>query len=755
MINCEFLETRHLIMTRSQKHVYLLGTTISEFTGSKLPSLRMVLGLFLHRHNDLSETIRESSNFVVSEIGKFYQKARIPMRDSQNCQTKVEKVFEEWRHLKKNKGRQSATQKKKESEFISRLEDLFDVAHTSALCTMTIAEDREFLLAQRQKGRRGSIAGIDTILAKKEKTAALRMELVAQRHRRMENLQKWDNTTAVLASSRSSAEDTADENEVAIRTSSTPNSGQRKRKRGRTIVVTPELAVALDRTKVSNRKAAFVIAEIAKSLGHNIDNLALNEACIRRQRMVHRKEISAKLKTEFHGDVPLVVHWDGKLLPDLTEKKKIDRLPVLVSGKGVSQLLTVAKLPSGTGEAQAEAVHGALKDWGIEEKVRAMCFDTTRSNTGRNMGACVQLEHRLGKKILALACRHHIMELIIGTVFKVCMGSSSSPEILLFKRFQASWINIDKAKFEIGMNNDYVARLLLDVKGSILDFANTQLENIHPRDDYREFCELVVIFLGGVPSRGLRFMAPGAIHQARWISKVIFSLKVWMFRSQFKLTAKEERGLRDLCVFAIRVYLKAWMTAPLAANAPYNDLNLLKTLLQYSSINVEISKAASQKLAKHLWYLSEDLIALALFDGQVSPSTKKLIVKAMYEEEGEEDPPKRITVALETFREKSLPDFVTKRSIGLFERMDLPDTFLHIDPEMWDNHEDFKKAQDIVLAMQVVNDHAERGVALIQEFSGLLTKSEPQLQFLLQVVQEHRKTFPDSRKQTLIGNTCK
>ena len=42
---------------------------------------------------------------------------------------------------------------------------------------------------------------------------------------------------------------------------------------------------------------------------------------------------------------------------------------------------------------------------------------------------------------------------------------------------------------------------------------------------------------------------------------------------------------------------------------------------------------------------------------------------------------------------------------------------------------------------RVVNDQAERGVALIEEFSGHLTKDEEQLQFLLQVVQEHRRAY--------------
>ncbi|KAH9491448.1 hypothetical protein Btru_049888 [Bulinus truncatus] len=39
------------------------------------------------------------------------------------------------------------------------------------------------------------------------------------------------------------------------------------------------------------------------------------------------------MNTDFKPDVPLVVHWDGKLLQDLTGDEHIDRLPMLVSGK--------------------------------------------------------------------------------------------------------------------------------------------------------------------------------------------------------------------------------------------------------------------------------------------------------------------------------------------------------------------------------------------------------------------------------------
>ena len=41
-----------------------------------------------------------------------------------------------------------------------------------------------------------------------------------------------------------------------------------------------------------------------------------------------------------------------------------------------------------------------------------MSFDTTAGNTGHLNGACTLLEKQMGRDLLWLACRHHVMELI-------------------------------------------------------------------------------------------------------------------------------------------------------------------------------------------------------------------------------------------------------------------------------------------------------------------------------------------------------
>ncbi|KAK2716029.1 hypothetical protein QYM36_010561 [Artemia franciscana] len=206
------------------------------------------------------------------------------------------------------------------------------------------------------------------------------------------------------------------------------------------------------------------------------------------------------------------------------------------------------------------------------------------------------------------------------------------------------------------------------------------------------------------------------------------------------------------CVCLQYVYLKAWISAPLASGAPYSDLLLLKSLLEYSSIHLAISKATSNKFSGNLWYLSPELVGLALFDSRVSSSTKRLMVSAMQsEDDQEQEHTKRITIDLDSAKNKNLEHFVTAKSAKLFQMMDLPDGFLTVDPDLWEDRHDYKLASETVRSLKVVNDHAERGVALIQEYSGFITQDESQLQFLLQVVNEHRRVYPDSRKQTLSG----
>lgn len=161
--------------------------------------------------------------------------------------------------------------------------------------------------------------------------------------------------------------------------------------------------------------------------------------------------------------------------------------------------------------------------------------------------------------------------------------------------------------------------------------------------------------------------------------KVIYSLKIFNFR--FKLTKKEDRGLRDICIFIVRIYFKAWITSSVTETSPYNDFYVMDCLLEYSRIHEEISKSAWEKFSKHLWYLSEDLSGLSLFDSHIPLSTKRKVVEVLQNQKGTKNPEKRITISLKNFHNKKFEDFLTKESLKLFQEMNLPLGFLKVGPE--------------------------------------------------------------------------
>ena len=107
-------------------------------------------------------------------------------------------------------------------------------------------------------------------------------------------------------------------------------------------------------------------------------------------------------------------------------------------------------------------------------------------------------------------------------------------------------------------------------------FYNCELQKKIVRDDYRELIELSIIFLGGDKEKKLKIRPPGAMHQARWMARAIYSLKICLLQSHFKISMKEKQALRDVCLFIATVYVKPLLGCSLAVKATYQDYIFLK-----------------------------------------------------------------------------------------------------------------------------------------------------------------------------------
>ena len=157
----------------------------------------------------------------------------------------------------------------------------------------------------------------------------------------------------------------------------------------------------------------------------------------------------------------------------------VDRLPELLSSlaDGNTKLLGVPKLASGKGVVAANAIHQQLISWQCEQLVIGMCFDTTASNTGRLNGACTLLEQCLGRNLLWMACRHHMLEVLLADAFGICLGPSTGPEILFFKRFRESWPKLNTLVVQLKPPK-------IPVTDTLKTFISDQLMKQHTREDY-------------------------------------------------------------------------------------------------------------------------------------------------------------------------------------------------------------------------------------------------------------------------------
>ena len=150
------------------------------------------------------------------------------------------------------------------------------------------------------------------------------------------------------------------------------------------------------------------------------------------------------------------------------------------------------------------------------------------------------VENAKGGKLLHLACRHHISELILGHVFSI-HDVSKYPSIEIFTRFKEYRPSIDRAGYCTALEDGSLAAVIAPWKDSVIAFAIFQLKEFKSRDDYRELLELTtIIFFAGISPRGIHFRYPGAVHCARWMARAIYSIKMVLFRSQCNFQKQQE-----------------------------------------------------------------------------------------------------------------------------------------------------------------------------------------------------------------------
>lgn len=660
------------------RSVWLVGKMIDALDSAKPPTKKKIMQRFFKLHLVEKYTIAKSATIVTNNFIDLWK----TNQEARNISRQIIHLHSKWISLKKAKSKKTAREIKKRTNFLNDLKSLF--------------------------GKTGQPS-----------TKSVGPNQVKFKYVFNEDSDGWGPSD--------------DELEIKLVPTELPTSSK-----------IHNVCASLDRTGISCRKASLILNSCLDP-GQSSGKVVCSKSSIWRERKKQRQIVADSIKNSFVGSNYITVHWDGKIMPDLkNKKKKVNRLSICVTGNSESKLLGVVALPSEKGEDQAEAVFQMLKTWNLTQNIHFMCADTTSSITGRRIGACVLLCQKLKNDLIYLACRHHMLELVAGSAFKALNIEEqvTSPQIKIFVTLQQRWDFIDKDIFSDCMNHKIVKKIIPEsIREDLIIFLKGQLENMQPREDYKELLQLSLIFLGDRSEPHPAIKAPGAINRARWMMQIIYSLKICIFKNQIQSFVSNSKidALLEFNSFILRVYIKNWYLCQCPRYAPLNDLNLLKELDKYKHFNGAVSHATLKTFLRHQWYLSEKLSALAFFDERIDSKTLRLMLKNLHVPSNDKELIKA-DLKEDMLKHREIQSFISKDSLSFFETCNISTAFLYIDPEKWKTNKLFIEAKNIVDKMLVVNDVAERGVALANSYINMTT-SEIDFQNLLQGIELHRKNI--------------
>jgi len=807
-------ESKMQPQTRHTTQMFGLGSAVCSddaiLTGSRLPTCLQVLRCMMYHCNMAANSERPgavgapsrftTAKLVLQQITKFYQKANIPMVSERRACEKIVKLLDDNNKLraisKKRRDTPATLQKLEENQRM--LDSTFALWPPDAETLIKNSEDLAFL--HSMKGNRAaSFGSFDKVLAQKiarrdrcDRAAAERLKRARSEH----DMQTSTSTiSSELLTDSSDSEghvaehlDTSDsdkaDGDIPDTAKHAANSVRPRRKKvtGTNVFIPPNvlsrpnvvsLATRLKMTPM--QQAAFTQGLIAES-GGDVSMVAASYATADRSRRKVAGNIAAKIRDDWIPPKLCTLHWDGKLTATLENHLLTEeRLTVVVGDASELKLLGVPSYKKATDQATgaiiAELTMKLMTEWKCSDRIVNMTFDTTSANTGHLSAACIAIQEKLQRAVLWSGCRHHIGEVLLSHVFNdLKIEASKSPDITVFTRLRSNWDLLPHSSeqsllFQPSSHSPKAQEILATMRNETIACATKVTEFL--RDDYREFAELSLLFLGAPLE--VHFRRPGALHKARWMAKLVYSLKLALAENSIgqlppgTITSRQQvPKIRAFATFITHVYCMWWLTCTKTADAPWNDLQLFKRLLQYQSVDKNIAQSATRALSRHLWYLTAEMVPLALFSSQVPLAERQALADALLSVQ----PASELTAPQNRFgsgwgkphfpSEISLStrlcDLVGVDSWFTIARLQIDSTFLQLPVDEWEATAAYVTSAENVAAVNVVNDCAERGVKLASDFVDT-ARSDEHFQNILQVVEHDRKKKPnlrigDSKSQT-------
>ena len=215
-----------------------------------------------------------------------------------------------------------------------------------------------------------------------------------------------------------------------------------------------------------------------------------------------------------------------------------------------------------------------------------------------------------------------------------------------------------------------------------------------------------------------------------------------------------KENLRHFTLFQVTISIPHFLMSSIGSDAAVNDLALHKKLQKFRDVDEVIGDEALKTLERHLWYLSDLTVPMALFSDKVDLDTKARMAAKLLALKKKK---KKNTTAQKLRKPKfpkigphtKLYDLVTVESLEFFSIIKVDYNWLEQPVDSWKDNEDYKTAREFVHTVKTTNDLAERAIKTATDYSQILTKDEETRRRIIQGVEDCRRTYPDFKKSTL------
>lgn len=470
---------------------------------------------------------------------------------------------------------------------------------------------------------------------------------------------------------------------------------------------------------VSHLTAAMNYANSEPNKGNSKGNIHVKH---KKHRRLYANNVREKTKTSLaEENGASFLHWDEKQLENATQEQLesnfVERCAILASNKHGAHLLAIRKLVSATGCIIADACVFLLQLFCFTSSIVGIVFDTTASNTGFENGAGPIIERRVGKKLLYLACRHHVYEIFLRSAYEMIVSKSTSPFAKMSETVKTMWGALDFDDVRLLELPKSTNKLIVNAKQSLIGFYESIIDS-QVRNDYREAAELAITLLGGTKRF---FKKPAGDSNARWMSKFLYTAKAYMFGNQLGFADTEIKLYQTFLTFCVVVYLPAWFKCSMICEAAVTDIEFARRLDWFSKIQSNVSKTLLEKLNNHSWYLGSELAWTCLFSNSITAEQQQKIInklKRLKPNWNKRSIKLKGTHALFTKRDKliavknlKLEDLINETSLAVMQQLNI-------------SLDDLEKAQQVAKSIPCTNDVAERAIQLASKFNNQGPRNE-------------------------------